>query len=58
MKLPARPKTDRTKKQVAEAWSAVLAWLVRGWVPVKARKVGTAANGSTIENRDPKVTRV
>ena len=28
----------------------------RSWLPVSARKIGSAANGSTIEKSDPKQT--
>src|SRR5215472_5006929 len=57
MSEPPRPNAVSTRKQVSEARRAMLACASRGCSPTRARKMGTAAKGSTMEKSDPKQTR-
>jgi len=51
--VPAAPKVASTQKQVSDARSATFACAGRDWVPTSAKKIGSAANGSTIEKMEP-----
>ena len=55
MNVPATPSTSPGRRSTLnDETRAVRARMAGSWPPVRARNIGSAANGSTIDTSDPK----